>query len=406
MWTDPAEHELVRRARALAPQIAACAADIETAGAPPADLIEALTDAGLFRLNIPAEANGEQADPLVVFHVIEALAAADASVAWVVMIAAEVSLLTGWLPGAVLSQMIGGDEPGGPRCRISGSSRVLARGRRHESGWLLSGQLNFLSGIEHAKFVVATFREERDPAGGQRDEQRGGTVRMALLPQRAGEVLRTWDTMGLRGTGSHDWLLDDAYVQAAHTWRVEDSPRAAGPAWRAPDRSVVAWIANAGHALGAAQGAIDDLRAASVETASSGDARPLAEREPFRLALAQAQARVWSARDFVRAAAGEAWQTLCADEPDRALLARWRLANVHAVHESVAAVEQLFRAAGTNAIHRQWPLERRLRDLQVARQHGAALDHNYDNAARAILNLPPRPPIPQFAPPPSSQREG
>lgn len=380
MWTDPAEHELVRRARALAPQIAACAADIEAEGAAPADLIEALTDAGLFRLNIPAEANGEQADPLVVFHVIEALAAADASVAWVVMIATEVSLLTGWLPGAVLSQMIGGDEPGGPRCRISGSSRVLARGRRHESGWLLSGRLNFLSGIEHAKFVVATFREEGD--------QDGGPVRMALLPQRAGEVLRTWDTMGLRGTGSHDWLLDDAYVQAAHTWRVEDSPRAAGPAWRAPERSVVAWIGNAGHAVGAAQGAIDDLRAASVGTASSGDARPLAEREAFRLALARAQARVWSARDFVRAAAGEAWQTLCADAPDRALLGRWRLANVHAVHESAEAVEQLFRAAGTNAIHRRWPLERRLRDLQVARQHGAALEHNYDNAARALLNLP------------------
>lgn len=380
MWTDPAEHELVRRARALAPQIAACAADIEAEGAVPPDLIEALTDAALFRLNVPAEANGEQADPLVVFHVIEALAAADASVAWVVMIATEVSLLTGWLPGAVLSQMIGGDEPGGPRCRISGSSRVLARGRRHESGWLLSGRLNFLSGIEHAKFVVATFREAGDPDG--------GPVRMALLPQRAGEVVRTWDTMGLRGTGSHDWLLDDAYVQAAHTWRVEDSPRAAGPAWRAPERSVVAWIGNAGHAVGAAQGAIDDLRAASVETASSGDARPLAEREAFRFALARAQARVWSARDFVRAACGEAWQALCAGAPDRALLGRWRLANVHAVHESAEAVEQLFRAAGTNAIHRRWPLERRLRDLQVARQHGAALEHNYDNAALALLNLP------------------
>ena len=388
MRTDPAEHELVRRARALAPQIAACAAEIEAAGAAPDDLIEALTDAGLFRLNIPAEANGEQADPLVVFHVIEALAAADASVAWVVMIATEVSLLTGWLPGAVLSQMIGGDEPGGPRCRISGSSRVLARGRRHESGWLLSGRLNFLSGIEHAKFVVATFREEGGQDGGQDGGRGDGPVRMALLPQRAGEVVRTWDTMGLRGTGSHDWLLDDAYVQAAHTWRVEDSPRAAGPAWRAPERSVVAWIGNAGHAVGAAQGAIDDLRAASVETASSGDARPLAEREAFRLALARAQARVWSARDFVRAAAGEAWETLCAGAPDRALLGRWRLANVHAVHESAEAVEQLFRAAGTNAIHRRWPLERRLRDLQVARQHGAALEHNYDNAALALLRMP------------------
>lgn len=378
MCTDPAEHELVQRARALAPRIAACAAEIEAAGAIPSELIEALTDDRLFRLNIPSEANGEEADPLVVFHVIEALAAADASTAWVVMIATEVSLLTGWLPGAVLSQMIGGDEPGGPRCRIVGSSRVLASGYRAESGWRLSGRLNFVSGIEHAKFVVATFRDEQD------DE-----VRMALLPQRAGVVERTWDTMGLRGTGSHDWLLDDAYVQAAHTWRPSDQPCAAGPAWRAPERSVVAWIGNAGHALGAAQGAIDEVAAASVEVASTLDERPLAEREVFRLALARAQARVWAARDFVRAAAADAWETLIAGSPDRALLGRWRLANVHAVHEAADAVEQLFRAVGTNAIHRRWTLERRFRDLQVARQHGAALDPNFDGAARAMLGLPP-----------------
>ena len=377
MCTDPAEHELVQRARALAPQIAACAAEIEAAGAIPSELIEAITDDALFRLNIPSEANGEEADPLVVFHVIEALAAADASTAWVVMIATEVSLLTGWLPGAVLSQMIGGDEPGGPRCRIVGSSRVLARGYRAESGWRLSGRLNFLSGIEHAKFVVVTFRDEED------------AVRMALLPQRAGVVDRTWDTMGLRGTGSHDWVLDDAYVQAAHTWRPADQPCAAGPAWRAPERSVVAWIGNAGHALGAAQGAIDELVAASADVASTLDERPLAEREAFRIALARAQARVWASRDFVLASAGAAWQTLAAGAPDRALLGRWRLANVHAVHEAADAVEQLFRAAGTNAIHRRWSLERRFRDLQVARQHGAALDPNFDGAARAMLDLPP-----------------
>ena len=377
MCSDPADHELVQRARALVPQIAACAEDIEAAGTIPDDLIESLTDAGLFRMNIPSEANGEEVSPLVVFHVIEALAAGDASTAWVVMIASEVSLITGWLPGAVLSQMIGGDEPGGPRCRISGSSRTLATGRPHESGWRLWGQLNFLSGIEHANYVLTTFRCEDDDQ-----------VRMALLPRRAGAVLRTWDTMGLRGTGSHDWRLDGAYVQEAHTWRPEDAPYAAGPAWRAPDRSVVAWIANAGHALGVAQGAIDEAAAASVEQASTLDARPLAEREAFRLALAQAQARVWSARDFVRAAAADAWQTLIDGSPDRAKLGRWRLANVYAVHEGADAVEQLFRAAGTNAIHRRWTLERRFRDLQVARQHGAGLALNFDNAARTMLGLP------------------
>ena len=279
-------------ARQLQPQIRAQAAQIEADGRLPRGLVEALTERGLFRMNIPAEANGGQAHPLVVFHAIEALAAADASTAWVVMIASEVSLLTGWLPAALLSQMIGGDEAGGPRCRIVGSSRLLASGRRTLSGWRLSGRLNFVSGVEHASYVLVTFRAGQD-----------GAVRMALLPQRAGKVLQTWDTMGLRGTGSHDWLIEDAYVQDAHTWLPADGPCAAGPAWRAPDRSVVAWIANAGHALGAAQGAIDELVEASGAAASSGDARRLAEREAFRIAVARAQARVSAARR-VRAGGG------------------------------------------------------------------------------------------------------
>ena len=316
---------------------------------------------------------------MVVFHAIEALAAADASAAWGVMIASEVSLLTGWLPAALLSQMIGGDEAGGPRCRIVGSSRPLASGRRTLSGWRLSGRLNFVSGVEHASYVLVTFRAGQD-----------GAVRMALLPQRAGKVLQTWDTMGLRGTGSHDWLIEDAYVQDAHTWLPADRPCAAGPAWRAPDRSVVAWIANAGHALGAAQGAIDELVEASGAAASSGDARRLAEREAFRIAVARAQARVSAARAFVREAAAAAWQGLLAGSPDRVLLGRWRLANVHAVHAGADAVEQIFRAAGTNAVHRRWTLERRFRDLQVARQHGAGLEWNWDAGVRPGFGLEER----------------
>lgn len=379
MATDPAEHELVRRARALAPLIAERAAETERARTPPADLIEALTDTGLFRMNIPVRAGGEAAHPLVVFHAIEALAVGDASVAWVVMIATEVSLTTGWLAPPVLSQMIGGDEAGGTRARIVGSSRLLAHGRRQGSGWRLSGRLNFLSGVEHARFVLVSFRGEAD-----------GELRMALLPQRAGEVLRTWDTMGLRGTGSHEWVIEDAYAPAAHTFRPADSPRADGPAWQVPDRSLIAWIANAGHGLGVAQGALDELTEASLTVSSSGDERRLADREPFRIAAAKAQARVSAARAFVREAAAAAWSTVLNGEPDRALLGHWRLANVHAVHESADAVEMLFRAAGTNAFQRRWTLERRFRDMQVARQHGAGLEWNWDAGIRPAFGLEDR----------------
>ncbi len=371
------EHSLAEAARELEPAIRDRADEIEETGSIPPDLIQAITRRGLFRLNIPARSYGEQAHPLVVFHVIEALAHADASTAWVVMIASEVSLLAAYLPNAVLSQMIGGEEPGGPSCRIVGSSRVMTTAEPDESGYRLSGRLNFVSGVEHATHVVATFIDFEDQ------------IRFALLPQRAGTVIETWDAMGLRGTGSHDWELDGAFAQKAHTWAALGPICAEGPQWNVPDRSLVAWIANAGHAVGTAQGALDDLAEAASQS-TTGDTAALRDREPFRLEFARAQAEVASARSLVQETWTRAWPSVEQDEPDLKLLGRCRLANVHAVHTCVDAVERLFRAGGTNAARRTWTLERRWRDLQTARQHGAALEWNFDAGVRAQLGLPPR----------------
>ena len=370
-------HPLVEAARELQPMIRECADEIEETGSVPREIIEAITARGLFRLNLPARSYGEQAHPLVVFHVMEALAHADASTAWVVMIATEVSLLAAYLPNPILSQMIGGEEPGGPSCRIVGSSRVMTTAEPDVSGYRLSGRLNFVSGVEHATFIVATFVDAED------------RVRFALMPQRAGTIIETWDAMGLRGTGSHDWEVNRAFVQNAHTWAALDPPYAEGPQWNVPDRSLVAWIANAGHAVGTAQGALDDLAEVASES-TTGDSAALREREPFRLAFARAQAEVSAARALVQQAWTTAWPTIESGQPDPELLGRCRLANVHAVHACVDAVEQLFRAGGTKAARRTWTLERRWRDLQTARQHGAALEWNYDAGVRPLLGLDAR----------------
>ncbi len=371
------DHPLVEAARELEPLIRERANEIEETGSVPHELIDAITARGLFRLNLPARSFGEQAHPLVVFHTIEALAHADASTAWVVMIAAEVSLLAAYLPNSILSQMIGGEEPGGPSCRIVGSSRVMTTAEPDKSGYRLSGRLNFVSGVEHATHIVATFVDFDDQ------------IRFALLPQRAGTVIETWDAMGLRGTGSHDWELDRVFVQNAHTWAALGPIGAEGPQWNVPDRSLVAWIANAGHAVGTAQGALDDLAEAASDS-TTGDSAALRDREPFRLEYARAQAQVSSARAFVQQAWTAAWPSVETGQPDTELLGRCRLANVHAVHACVDAVERLFRVGGTNAGRRTWTLERRWRDLQTARQHGAALEWNFDAGVRPQLGLQPR----------------
>ena len=353
------------------------ASEIEDSGTIPGEIIDALTEQGLFRLNLPSSCGGAQAHPLVVFHVIEALAHADASLAWVVMIATEVSLLASYLPSDVLGEMIGADDGDGPRCRIVGSSRVMTTPEPAEGGYLLSGRLNFVSGVEHATHVVVTFIDF--------DEQ----VRFALLPQGAGRVIETWDAMGLRGTGSHDWEASGVFAPESHTWAALGPIAADGPQWRVPDRSLVAWIANAGHAVGTAQGALDDLATAASQS-TTGDASSLREREPFRLAFARSQADVAAARAHVQAAWSRTWPLVERGEPAERLLGQCRLSNVHAVHVCVDAVERLFRAGGTNAARRSWTLERRWRDLQTARQHGAALEWNYDAGVRPLLGLEAR----------------
>ena len=377
------QHPLVLAAQGSASSIREHAAAIEKSGRVPSELIEALTDHGLFRLNLPTDSGGHQAHPLVVFHVIEALAQADASVAWIVMIATEVSLLAAYLPNETLCALIGSAEPRSPRCRIVGSSRVMTTAEPSAGGFRLRGRLNFVSGVEHATHVLATCIDPDAPA------QTAQQVRFALLPQRAGTVIHTWDAMGLRGTGSHDWEVTDAFVPFEHTWSARGPIAASGPQWRIPDRSLVAWIANAGHAIGTAQGALDDLAQAASET-TTGDSTPLRQRESFRLAYARAQAEVWAARAFVQDAWSRVWPQVEVGELDPQALGRCRLANVHAVHACADAVERLFRAGGANAARRSWTLERRWRDLQTARLHGAALDWNFDAGVRPLLGLPPR----------------
>ncbi len=379
MQPDPAQHPIVERARALQPLVAQCADETEANGKPPAHLIETFTDAGLFRMFIPAAAGGEEVPPLVAFHAVEALAEADPSSGWVVMLATELSLVTGFLQTDDLREMIGSDQPDGPRCRIAGSARPTNWGKRVEGGWIINGIATYASGIDHATQVVAAFRDEDHP----------NDAYMSFLDPDQGKILRTWDTMGLRGTGSHDYQSENVFAPDKRTMKIGSRPHAQGPNWRIPDGGIASWLQNGGQALGAAQGAINEVVQHAKHVASKSDSRSLAEREHFRVALGRAQARVGSARSYVREMGGIAWQSVLDETPNLEAVAHWRLANVNAVHAATEAVELLFPAAGTNAIHRRWTLERRFRDLQVARRHNAGLDFNWDAGTRQMLDLPP-----------------
>jgi alkylation response protein AidB-like acyl-CoA dehydrogenase len=109
--------------------------------------------------------------------------------------------------------------------------------------------------------------------------------------------------------------------------------------------------------------------------------------------IGEAEAIVNAARAYVFDTVGRLWDTLCAGkEPSDREIAQARLALVHAMHESVRAVDKVFHAAGTNAIYTRLPLERAFRDVHVAMQHGAALPVYFEAAGKLLMGLRPSEP--------------
>jgi alkylation response protein AidB-like acyl-CoA dehydrogenase len=116
----------------------------------------------------------------------------------------------------------------------------------------------------------------------------------------------------------------------------------------------------------------------------------LRDRPMVQARIGEAEAMVNAARAYVFDAVGRLWETLCAGEaPSDRLVMQARLALVHAMHESVRAVDKVFHAAGTNAIYTRHPLERAFRDVHVALQHGAALPSYFESAGKVLLGLRP-----------------
>ena len=381
--------DLVSAAESFAPRIREVADEVEREARLPEDLVEQMTEAGLFRLYMPASAGGEEADPLTVFAVIEALAQADASVAWILMIAAEIASSVGWLDPAVASEVLGRDASGRCAARMSGSARPNGVAVVAEGGYVVDGRWDFASGIEQATAMVGMCSLQK-PDGSPLLHEGTPEYRMMLMPVGDGRIDRTWNTMGLRGTGSHDFVASGVFVPGERALDLMRPALSSGPLWTPGFHLVGNWVANAGQAIGTARGAITEFRELATTTGSSGSRTLLRERDEVRLELARAEAKVSAARAFVQEAVGAAWTSVVSGEADRGLIARARLANVHAVHESVGAIDLLYHAAGTNAIHKRTGLERRFRDIHVAVQHGAGLDWNYDVAAREMLGMEPR----------------
>ena len=386
--SDSPMPDIVAAAMRLASAVRVARNDAEQMRQTPPALAAEITKAGIYQMYLPRSMGGPETPPLTAFRVVEELSKADGSVGWCAMIATAISMSVGRLPVEVGRELAGTPAD----YRGAGSARPGGRAWEVADGYRVKGRWNFASGINNARWLYCTsiIMDGDKP----RLTAAGTPVLRALwVPRESVTIVDTWSVMGMRGTGSHDFTVDDVFVPARRSCLSEAPPHETGILYNPRAWYVHLWTPSAANALGIARGAIDSLAEIAATEATTMSASLLRDRPMVQARIAEAEAIVNAARAFVFDAVGRLWRGLCAGEtPSDHAVAQGRLALVHAMHESVRAVDKVFHAAGTNAIYERLPLERAFRDVHVAVQHAAGLPGYFESAGKVLLGLRPSDP--------------
>jgi len=373
------ESEIERFARDISRLARELAVETDRGRRLPEELVAALRGSGLLRAGAPLEAAGLELAPASALRCAEEVARGDASAGWCVSIAITSSLLAAYLPSEAREELFG-------RGRGIAAGVWAPRGtaRPVDGGVVVSGRWAFCSGITHADLLFAGCFV--DSVGRPSSERPVPSV--VALPKDDLEILDTWHTLGLRGTGSHDAVAQEVFVPGARVFSLFDGPVLNRPLYRFPIFGFFA-LSIAAAALGNARAAIDRLVALAAGKVGLGSSRTLAERAGTQAAVAAADASLSAARALYYATIDAAWRPAQFDEPVPVSLRNdLRLAATHAVQTSAEVARAMYDLTGGSAIYDESPLQRHLRDAHTATAHFQVNEASRELPGRILLGQP------------------
>jgi alkylation response protein AidB-like acyl-CoA dehydrogenase len=379
-------HPLIAAARDLAPMVRAAADEIERTRKVPDEIVEKLSDAGFFRVAVPKEYGGDETDLLVVFDALEELARADASTAWITLII----FANPWLFGNAMQESFWRETfAKNPDLRSAGHIGPNGQAREVAGGYQVSGHWKYGSGCEHSEYLLSGCMV----FDGDRPRMSDGQPEMVWIVHRTEdcEILTdSWNTLGLCGSGSHDYVIEDLFVPAEWTLRMGDTVHKLGnPVYTFPG---IAFSQMAAITCGMARAAIDIVR----EEAQLKRRGPvvMAEDSSVQAQVARAEALCGASRAYMKEMLGDVLDTLgCAETLSMEQRARFRLAATNAVDCSVEAVDMMAKVSGGGSVYKGNRLERILRDAHTAVTHLQFNDLTYIKAGRLLLDRDPQDPL-------------
>ncbi|WP_407179144.1 acyl-CoA dehydrogenase family protein [Bradyrhizobium sp. STM 3562] len=385
---DRAYAAMLARTRALIPQLRDRAARTEEIRRLPPETERDLHEAGLFRVVQPKRVGGSEFDYVALVDCAELLGKGDASVAWnFANLASHHWMLAMFDKRA--QDLVWDKDPN----TLVASSFIFpaGRARKVEGGFRLHGSWPFSSGVASSEWNMLGSVVDSD------DEADGIEYRIFLVPKKDYRILDTWNAAGLRGTGSNDVEVRDAFVAESLTVSVSDlaggpTPGSAinpNPLYTLPVFSLFPYVLS-GVALGNAQACLDDYVEIAHHRASTYNRAKLGDLQSTQIKIAEASAKIDAARLIMRSNCIEAMAAARRGQiPDMAVKTRLRRDGAYSVNLCTEAVSLLFAASGARGLFTSGALQRQFRDAHAINSHIA---FNFDaagtNYGRVALGLP------------------
>lgn len=385
---DDAYSAMLERAYALLPKLRERASTTEEMRRLPPETEQDLHTAGLFKILQPKRVGGSELDYVALVDFADVVALADASVAWnLANLASHHWMLGMFDPRA--QDLIWKDDVNA----LIASSFVFPAGRATKvaGGYTLSGRWPFSSGVNSSTWnMLAGIVSSEDDADGVE-------YRIFLLKQDDYKIIDTWNSTGLKGTGSNDVEVKNVFVPDHMTLAVKDvaggaTPGSAvnpGPLYTLPVFALFPFVLS-GAALGNAQACLDDYSEIARHRASTYNRAKLGDLQTTQIKVAEASAKIDAARLIMRRTCIDAMADARRGEiPKLAEKTRYRRDGAYAVNLCTEAVSLLFSASGARGLYTTGALQRQFRDAHAINAHIAfSFDAAGTNYGRVALDLP------------------
>jgi indole-3-acetate monooxygenase len=349
------------------------------------DVVGMMKAAGIYRALVARRFGGDEVTPMEFLRLIETISMADGSAGWVASFGFSAIYLSA-LPIATLQSIYAE----GPDVVFAGGIFPPQRALPVAGGLEVSGRWSWGSGCSGADLIGVGIKVDGAAAAGSA----GGLPRTAVMPRARATIVKNWDVNGLKGTGSHDIVIDKVVVPEAWTFVRGGASSLDTHLYRYPTMALAAQVL-AVVALGVARAALDDISAMAGGRTSITGAPALADRAYVQIGIAEAEAALRSARAFFYESTEQAYAALAGRETlDAAARNLLRLSSSHAAKVGSDVAQSAYRLSGTTGIFTQNSIAQRFQDALIIPQHAFLSEGTWQSAGRVLLGLDTPPGFP------------